>query len=261
MCKVISLTNSKGGVGKTCLAVNLGIGFAREGKRVLIIDADSQGSATISLGFSEPDRMEVSLATVLGKIINDEEIDPTEGILIHSEGVHILPGNIELAGIEVSLVNIMSRELILRQYIQLLKPYYDVILIDCMPSLGMITINALACSDACIIPVQSAYLPVRGLEQLMKTISKVKRQINPALVIEGIAITMVDYRTNYAKEITELLTEAYGDNIRIFKHKIPMSVRVSESSVAGCSIYQYDPRGKATAAFEGLTREVLYGAS
>ena len=158
--------------------------------------------------------MEVTLANVMEKVINDEEIEPGYGILKHDEGINLMPGNIELSGLEVSLVNVMSREIMMRSYVEMVKGRYDYILIDCMPSLGMVTINAFACADSILIPVQAAYLPVKGLEQLIKTIGKVKRQINPKLEIEGILLTMVDSRTNYARDITALLVENYGKNVR-----------------------------------------------
>ena len=196
MCKVIAIANQKGGVGKTTTTSNLGIGLAKQGKKVLLIDADAQGSLTASLGIREPDRLEITLATIMASIINDEEIKPEYGILRHEEGVDFMPGNIELSGLETSLVNVMSREMVLRTYIEQQKDRYDYILINCMPSLGMITINAFTSADSILIPVQAAYLPVKGLEQLIKTIGKVKRQINPKLEIEEILLTMVDNRTN-----------------------------------------------------------------
>ena len=204
MCRVIAIANQKGGVGKTTTTSNLGIGLAKQGKRVLLIDADAQGSLTASLGYAEPDRLEVTLATVMGNLINDETVEHADGILHHEEGIDLMPGNIELSGLEVSLVNVMSRERIMREYIRIVADFYDYILIDCMPSLGMITINALSCADSILIPVQAAYLPVKGLQQLIKTIGKVKRQINPKLEIEGILLTMVDSRTNYAKDISAM---------------------------------------------------------
>ena len=257
MCKVIAIANQKGGVGKTTTTSNLGIGLAKQGKRVLLIDADAQGSLTASLWVQEPDRLEITLATIMSNIINDEEESPEYGILKHEEGIDFMPGNIELSGLETSLVNVMSRETVLRTYIEQQKDRYDYILIDCMPSLGMITINAFACADSILIPVQSAYLPVKGLEQLIKTIGKVKRQINPKLEIEGILLTMVDNRTNYAKDISILLIENYGSRVKIFKESIPMSVRAAEISAEGVSIYQHDPNGKVASAYQSLTEEVL----
>lgn len=257
MCKVIAIANQKGGVGKTTTTSNLGIGLEKQGKKVLLIDADAQGSLTASLGIREPDRLEITLATIMASIINDEEIKPEYGILRHEEGVDFMPGNIELSGLETSLVNVMSRETILRTYIEQQKDRYDYILIDCMPSLGMITINAFASADSILIPVQAAYLPVKGLEQLIKTIGKVKRQINPKLEIEGILLTMVDNRTNYARDISNLLIENYGSRVRIFENSIPLSVRAAEISAEGVSIYQHDPNGKVASAYQSLTEEVL----
>ena len=257
MCKIIAIANQKGGVGKTTTTSNLGIGLARQGKKVLLIDADAQGSLTASLGFTEPDKLEETLATVMANVINDVEMVPDYGILKHEEGIDLMPGNIELSGLEVSLVNVMSRELVMRSYIDGVKDRYDYILIDCMPSLGMITINAFACADSILIPVQAAYLPVKGLEQLIKTIGKVKRQINSKLEIEGILLTMVDSRTNYAKDISALLIENYGSRVRIFENSIPISVRAAEISAEGVSIYQHDPKGKVASAYQSLTEEVL----
>ena len=257
MCKIIAIANQKGGVGKTTTASNLGIGLAKQGKKVLVIDADAQGSLTASLGFTEPDKLEETLATVMMNIINDEEMEKGYGILKHDEGIDLLPGNIELASLEVSLVNVMSRELVLRSYIEMVKEEYDYILIDCMPSLGMITINVFACADSILIPVQAAYLPVKGLGQRIKTIGKVKRQINPKLEIEGTLLTMVDNRTNYARDITALLIETYGSKVRIFENSIPMSVRAAETSAEGISIYQHDPKGRVAGAYQSLTEEVL----
>ena len=250
MCKIIAIANQKGGVGKTTTTSNLGIGLAKQGKKVLLIDADAQGSLTDSLGFTEPDKLEETLATALGNIINDEDMEADYGILKHKEGI-------ELSGLEVSLVNVMSRELVMRSYIELVKDNYDYILIDCMPSLGMITINAFACADSILIPVQAAYLPAKGLQQLIKTIGKVRRQINPKLMIEGILLTMVDARTNYAKDITALLVENYGSKVRIFENSIPISVRAAEISAEGVSIYEHDPKGTVAAAYQSLTEEVL----
>lgn len=256
-CRVIAIANQKGGVAKTTTAANLGIGLVKKGYKVLLIDADSQGSLTESLGYNEPDSLNTTLATIMGKIINDEEFGPNEGILTHEEGIDLMPANIELSGLEVSLVNVMSRETILRQYVEMVRPFYDWIIIDCMPSLGMISINAFASADGILIPVQAAFLPVKGLEMLIRTISKVKKQLNPNLSIEGILITMVDARTNYAKEIIELVRENYGEHVKIFENMIPVSVRAAEISAEGISIYKHDPKGKVSQAYSKLTEEVL----
>ncbi len=257
MCRVISISNQKGGTGKTVTAVNLAAGLARQGKKVLAIDADPQGSLTISYGFSEPDKFDTSLATIMMKVINDEDFDMSEGILHHEEGVDILPGNIELSGLELSLVGVISRETILREYVERAKKIYDYIIIDCMPSLGMLTVNALACADSVLIPVQAAYLPVKGLQQLIRTIGRVRKQLNPNLQIEGILLTMVDNRTNYAKDIAKLVYDTYSSSLKVFDCEIPLSVRAAETSVEGRSIYVYDPNGRATIAYSSLINEVL----
>ena len=257
MAKITASCNQKGGVSKTVTAVNLGIGLAREGKKVLLVDMDAQGSLTASLGYQRPDQMENTLATILGRIILDEPVSPGEGILHQAEAVDLLPANIELSGLEVTLVNTMSRETILRDYLNSVRDQYDVILLDCCPSLGMLTINALAAADQVLIPMQAHYLSIKGLEQLIRTISNVKRKINPGLEIAGILITMADLRTTYSREIIELLRDSYGDKLRIFNSIIPQSIRAAETSAEGRSIYLHDPAGKVSAAYASLTREVL----
>lgn len=204
MCRVIAISNQKGGVGKTTTTVNLGIGLARQGKKVLLIDADPQGSLTASLGYVEPDEIGTTLATIMMAIINEKEFEITDGILHHKENVDLLPANIELSTLEVTMGNVMSREMIMKEYIDTIRSRYDYILIDCLPSLGMMTINALVSSDSVLIPVQAAYLPVKGLQQLIKTISMVKKRLNRKLTIEGILLTMVDFRTNYARILRHL---------------------------------------------------------
>ena len=257
MSRVIALANQKGGTGKTTTAVNLGIGLAKQGNKVLLVDADAQGNLTDSLGYQEPDNLPISLATVLTKIMMEEPYEPDEGILHHAEGVDLMPGNIELSAIEVSLVNTMSRETILRTYINTIKDKYDYVLIDCMPSLGMMTINALAAADSVIIPVQAHYLPAKGMTQLLQTIARVRRQINPRLTIDGVLLTMVDNRTNFAKDISFVLRRDYGDKLRVFQTEIPLSIRAAETSAQGKSIYAFDPHGIAARAYQAFTKEVL----
>ena len=255
-CKTISVCNQKGGVGKTTTTVNLGIGLAREGKKVLLIDADPQGSLTASLGYVEPDELGVTLATIMTKVINEDEISEEDGILHHQENVDLLPANIELSALEVTMGNVMSRELIMKEYIEAVRTKYDYILIDCMPSLGLMTINALVAADSVLIPVQAAYLPVKGLQQLIHTIAMVKKRLNRKLIFEGILLTMVDFRTNYAKDVAGKVREAYGEKIEIFDTVIPMSVKAAETSAEGVSIFSHCLNGKVAKAYETIAKEV-----
>ena len=245
-CRVIAITNQKGGVGKTTTTVNLGVGLAKQGKRVLLIDADPQGSLTISLGERNPDQLSETLSDVMECIINDKSLPENFGLLRSSEGVDLMPANIELSGTEVGLFNVMSREYVLKSYIDSVSKNYDYILIDCMPSLGMMTINALAAADRVIIPSQPSFLSTKGLNQLMHSVAKVKRQINPRLNIDGILLTMVDNRTNNAKAISTALRAAVSDRVRVFDTQIPFSVRAAESAQEGQSIFAYDKGGNLT---------------
>lgn len=255
-CKVIAITNQKGGVGKTTTTVNLGVGLAKTRHKVLLIDADPQGSLTISLGIKDPDSLNESLATVMSASIEDVELPLKTGIIHHDEGVDLMPSNIELSGIETGLFNTMSREFVLRNYINTVKHNYDYILIDCMPSLGMMTINALVAADSVLIPSQPNFLSTKGLNLLLRSISKVKRSINPSLRVEGILFTMVDSRTNNAKDVISSLRYSVGQNIKVFDTEIPHSVRAAESSLAGVSIFAHDKNGKVARAYENLTKEV-----
>jgi len=257
---VMAVVNQKGGTGKTTTCENLGVGLAMEGKKVLLVDTNPQASLTICLGHPVPDQLSPTLSDMMGKILSEQPIAPGEGILHHPEGVDLMPANIELSGLEVSLVNAMSRETILKQYLDTVKQNYDFILLDCMPSLGMLTVNALAAADNVLIPVQAAYLPAKGLEQLLQTINKVRRQINPKLRIEGILLTMVDSRTNYSKDISNLIRENYGGKLKVYKTDIPRSVRAEEISAEGTSIFKHDPKGKVADAYRVLTKEVLSNA-
>ena len=255
-CKVIAITNQKGGVGKTTTTVNLGIGLAQDGYRVLLIDADPQGSLTVSLGFRDPDNLPFTLTTVLKNVIDDTLMHKEAEFLRHKEGVDLLPCDIELSSLEVALFNTMSREFVLKRYVDAVRKDYDYILIDCMPSLGMLTINALVAADSVIIPSQPSFLSTKGLGLLMQSISKVKRQINPNLKIDGILLTMVNDRTNNAKDIISALRSGIGTVVRVFDTEIPSSVRVAESSLEGKSIFAHEKDGKVAAAYEQFSKEV-----
>ena len=258
MCKIITVANQKGGVGKTTSTVNLGIGLAKLGKKVLVIDADSQGNLSVSLGIAEPDNLNYTLADIISDTFNDREFDK-KVIIHHNENIDFIPSNIDLSDTEVQLINLIGREMILKRCLEQIKSNYDYIIIDCSPNLGMITINALACADTVLIPVQASYLPIRGLQQLIKTIAKVKKQLNPKLSIEGILITMVDSRTNYAKEIIQLLNNEYGNAVKIFKSIIPRSIKQDETTAAGNSIYKYAKNSKVAKSYEKFIQEIVQG--
>ena len=257
-CKVIAVTNQKGGVGKTTTAVNLGVGLARHGKKVLLVDTDPQGSLTVSMGIKNPDELDTTISDLMQVIVENGSLTPPDqGILKNSEGVDLVPSNISLSSFEVSLVNTMSRETVLRTYLNEVKRQYDYILVDCSPSLGMLTLNALTAADRVIIPVQSHYLPVKGLEQLLRTVSKVQRQLNSNLKISGILITMTESRTNFSKEISQLVRNAYGKAIRVYDTEIPRGIKAAEMSARGTSIFSFDPRSPIATAYEKFTKEVL----
>jgi len=251
----------KGGVGKTMTAASLAAGLAKHGKRVLCLDADAQHSLTLSFGISDPGTIPTTLSTMMLNIINETEFDPAQGIVHHTDGVDLLPSNSTLAGMEIALAGLIGRETILRQYIEIIKKDYEYVIVDCAPSLDLLTVNALAAANSVIIPVVPKFLDAKGLELLLKSIAQIRRQINPSLTIGGILLTMVDKRAHFTREIITLVENAYGDNIRIFGEHIPRSIRASESTAQGISIFSFDPGGKVAAAYAALTKEVLTDAA
>ena len=256
-CEVIAIANQKGGVGKTTTTFNLGVALAHAGKRVLLVDSDPQGDLTTYMGIHDPDNIPVTLSTLMERSIKDEDINSKEAILKHDEGIDLIPSNLELSSMEVSLVNAMSREFTLRNCLSDIKDKYDYVLIDCMPSLGMITINALACADKVIIPVQSEFLAAKGMSHLMNTVLKVRKQINPNLEVGGILLTMVDGRTNLSRDIANELRSTYGTVFKLYDNQIPRGVKAAESSRMGESVLSYDSSSKVAQSYIDFAKEVL----
>ena len=255
MSQTIAICNQKGGVGKTTTTLNLGVGLSRQGKSVLLVDADPQSDLTASLGWNG-DALENSLGRLMYLATQEYKPIVKDTIIHHPEGVDLIPSNLDLSSMESQLVNAMSREKVLSNLLKDVKKDYDYILIDCMPSLGMMTINALVAADSVIIPCEPSYLSVKGLDLLLHSISRIKRQINPTLTIEGILMTMVDSRTINARDITSALRDSIGINIKIFNTEIPRSVRAQECANLGESIFAHDPNGKVAEAYERLSKEV-----
>lgn len=256
-CEFIAIANQKGGVGKTTTTFNLGVALAHAGKRVLLVDSDPQGDLTTYMGIHDPDNIPVTLSTLMERSIKDEDINSKEAILKHDEGIDLIPSNLELSSMEVRLVNAMSREFTLRNCLSDIKDKYDYVLIDCMPSLGMITINALACADKVIIPVQSEFLAAKGMSHLMNTVLKVRKQINPNLKVGGILLTMVDGRTNLSKDIANELRSTYGTVFKLYDNQIPRGVKAAESSRMGESVLSYDSSSKVAQSYIDFAKEVL----
>lgn len=254
--KIIAVAHEKGGVGKTTTTVNLGIGLARQGKKVLLIDADPQGDLSKCLGVANPQELSATLATAMNGVIAETPTPPASVILHHNEGVDFIPANASLAATEITLVNAMNREYVLQEFLSTVKGYSH-IFIDCRPSLGLTVINALTAASSVIIPVQAHTLAAEDMDGLFKTVGRIKQRPNPALKIDGIVMTMVDGRTNLARQTIRNVRERYGQVVKVFKTEIPYAVRAAEVPGKGQSIFQYDPGGKVAKAYEQLTREVL----
>lgn len=257
MSEIISIANQKGGVGKTTTTFSLGVALAKKGKKVLLVDTDPQGDLTTSLGYHDQDNMENTIGSLMNQTINDEELKTDKTILHHKEGVDLIPANSDLSGIEYSLFSAMSREYILRNTLYELKNKYDYILIDCMPSLGLLTINALACSDRIVIPAQGEFLSAKAMGNFLKTVSKVKKQINPNLKVDGILLTLIDKRTNLSKKVEQAIIDNYGQVVNTYKTQIPRAVNAARATAEGKSIFEYDKNSVVAKAYENLAKEVV----
>lgn len=255
MCRVIAVANQKGGVSKTTTSINLGVALVRLGKRVALVDADPQGNLTLGLGF--PKKIRVSLKNMMENIIMGMEFDPMEAVLRHKEGIDVIPSNKMLTGTDLSLITVENREKVLKEYLELLEDNYDYIIIDCMPSLGMLTINALSAADSVLIPVQPQYYAADGLVELLSVVKGIKQRFNPGLEIEGILFTMDSSRYNNSKRNKQAVKMAYGKEMRIFEKSIPRSEAIAETASEGVSIFAYDSRSKGAKSYAELAEEVL----
>lgn len=256
-CRTIAIANQKGGVGKTTTAFSLGVALSKEGKSVLLIDADPQGDLTTYMGVYNQDDLPITISTLIERTINDNEVNAEEAVLHHNEGVDLIPSNINLAMTEVNLFSYKNRENAMRESLKELKEKYDYIIIDCMPSLSMITTNALATADEVIIPVQSQYLSARGMGNLLNTIAKVKANINNDLTVGGILLTLVDRRTNLPKTIKSEIEDNYGNIVKIYDTQIPIAIKTAESTSRGKSIFAYDKNSSVAIAYTDFAKEVL----
>ena len=255
--KIIAIANQKGGVGKTTTAVNLGAALAKQGNRVLLVDADPQGDLSTYLGTRTLGKDDISLANMMNRVIEGNDHIGMEGVRQQEEGVSYIPSDIDLANIELRLTSVMGRESVLKETLEPFQNQFDYCLIDCMPSLGLLTIGALSCADSVLIPVQAQHFSLKGLQGLVRSIRMVQKRINPKLRYEGIVMTMVDVRTNLSKQVCKGLRREYGTHIPIYNSEIPVSTRTAESSASGHSVLVYVPSGKASRAYQELAKEVL----
>lgn len=255
--QVIAVTNQKGGVGKTTTAHNLGTNLARQGKKVLLVDFDPQSNLTMCMGYHQPENLSCTIAHIIKGLIDETFAFQKEDYILHAENCDLIPSSIQLSGIEPSLASAMSRENLLKKLLSSIKDAYEYILIDCAPSLGLLTINALVAATSVLIPVQAHYLSAKGLELLIGTVAKVKRNINPGLDFNGILITMHNSRLKVGKAILDELQEVYGRHIPIYKTTIPQSVKAVENTSEGKSLYIYDNKCKVSLACEEFAMEVL----
>lgn len=256
MAKIIAVVNQKGGVGKSVTTRNLAEALSLQGEKVLMIDFDPQGSLSIMCGL-DVENIDVNIAHLIEEAMEDVVFTRKEEVIKTVEGVDVIPADIGLASVEAALVNVMSREQMLKSVIDEYKGYYDYILIDCSPSLGMLTINALTAADSVIIPVTPQFLSAKGLEMLLQSVVKVKRRINRNLKLEGILLTMYDKRMKLTKEVESMIVEAYQDEVNIFNTRIPTSVKMGEATLHRKSIIEYAIENPVAKAYKDLAIEVL----
>ena len=256
-CKIITVANQKGGTGKTTTASNMGYALADAGKRVLLVDFDPQANLSMSFGIDRPDELSVSMHNVLSLVMDGTPLPPDMEYILHGPKLDIIPSNINLSITEINLRDEMGGERTLSDLLEPLRAVYDYIVIDTNPYLGLLTINALAACDSVIVPVSPQLWSATGLSDLMQTIFKVKRKINPRIVVDGILLTICDERTNLFREAKSLLDDFCGDKIRIFDTHIPSTVRIGEANYSSQSIMDFDKKSKAALAYTDFAMEVI----